>query len=171
MSKVPSLLDSVRIASPCLAAWEDMTGDDRVRHCDLCRLNVYDLSGMGRAEAEELIRGTEGRLCGRLHRRADGTVLTRDCPEGRLRALRRRAAAVLAVAVFGLLTVAGWASGRTGPRRDWRSATHHLRQYEPLGTILEWLDPSPRYVMGMIGLTTRVTGGDCPPNDVSADEY
>ncbi len=66
-----------------------MTGDDRVRHCQECKLNVYNLSEMTRKDAESLIARSEGRLCVRFYRRADGTILTRDCPRG-LRALTDR---------------------------------------------------------------------------------
>lgn len=95
-----SNLDRVRIATPCPISWEQMTGDNRVRFCDHCKLNVYNISELSRIEAESLIASTEGRLCAKLFRRADGTVLTKDCPVG-LRALRmrvsKRAAAVFAV--------------------------------------------------------------------------
>jgi hypothetical protein len=43
------------------------------------------------AEAERLVVEKEGRLCVRFHRRADGTVLTRDCPVGLRRWLARAA--------------------------------------------------------------------------------
>jgi hypothetical protein len=82
-------LDSVKVASPCSADWEDMIGNDRRRFCGQCELNVFDLSGMTKREAEELINQTEGRLCVRFFRRTDGTILTKDCPVG-LRAIRRR---------------------------------------------------------------------------------
>ena len=66
-----------------------MTGDERVRHCAECKLNVYNLSEMSGQQATELITETEGRLCVRFYRRADGTMLTRDCPVG-VAALKRR---------------------------------------------------------------------------------
>ncbi len=78
--KTNSLLDDIHIASPCHTAWGDMTGDDRVRHCRECNLNVYNFGSMTEAEITALIRSTEGRLCARLYRRADGTLLTADCP-------------------------------------------------------------------------------------------
>jgi hypothetical protein len=56
-----------------------MCGDDRVRFCDRCRLNVYNIAGMTEPDATELIRRTEGRLCARIYQRVDGTVLVRDC--------------------------------------------------------------------------------------------
>jgi hypothetical protein len=59
-----------------------MEGDDRVRTCDQCQLRVFNLSGMREHEAEELIATAEGRLCVRLYQRADGTVITADCPIG-----------------------------------------------------------------------------------------
>ncbi len=73
-------LEDVRIASPCKASWRKMKGDDRVRNCAKCELNVYNISEMTREEAAELIANTEGRLCIRLWRRRDGTVITKDCP-------------------------------------------------------------------------------------------
>jgi hypothetical protein len=59
-----------------------MFGNDRVRFCGECKLNVYNLSGMTRTEAESLIINTEGRLCVRFYRRRDGSILTQDCPVG-----------------------------------------------------------------------------------------
>jgi hypothetical protein len=115
-------LDGIAVASPCTVDWEGMTGDARVRHCGSCRLNVYNLSEMTRAEAESLVRNREGRLCVRFYRRADGTVITRDCPVG-LRAIRRRmalawsAAAAMFVAMFtaGCGRAAGGGSGGDTP--------------------------------------------------------
>jgi hypothetical protein len=107
-------LDNLRFASRCPADWNAMRGEERARFCDLCQLTVYNLSAMNRAEAEALLARHEGqKVCVRLYRRADGTVLTQDCPVG-LRAMRqrvsRRAGAVLAFAL-GLFGIA-W--GRAG---------------------------------------------------------
>jgi hypothetical protein len=85
-----------------------MVGDDRVRHCDSCQLNVYNLSEMTRTEVESLILKTEGRLCGRIYRRTDGTVITRDCPVG-LRAVRLKVTK-FAGAVFATILAACSAS-------------------------------------------------------------
>jgi hypothetical protein len=81
-----------------------MSGDDRVRFCQQCQLHVYDISQMTRRQAEALISQTEGRICARLYRRADGTVLTKDCPVG-LRAFRRRAARIAGAALTTLLSL------------------------------------------------------------------
>jgi hypothetical protein len=102
-------LERVRVAAPCKADWGKMAGDERVRYCDSCRLHVYNLSGMTRREAEALITNSEGRLCVRYYRRADGTILMRNCPVG-LSALKRRAARAAAAtltAVLGFFTGLG----------------------------------------------------------------
>lgn len=82
-------VDELRIASPCSVPWSGMAGSDTVRHCSDCQKNVYNLSLLTRAEANDLIREKEGQLCVSLYRRFDGTVLTADCPTG-LRAIRRQ---------------------------------------------------------------------------------
>jgi hypothetical protein len=56
---------------------------------------------MSRQEAEALITKTEGRLCVRFYRRADGSILTQNCPVG-LKAIKRRVAWV-AQAVLGMV--------------------------------------------------------------------
>src|SRR5229473_6883076 len=81
MNKVDDQLGRLRIAVPCQASWEGMAGDERVRHCTLCSLNVYNFAEMTCDEVRELLMRTEGRVCARLYRRADGTVLTR-LPDG-----------------------------------------------------------------------------------------
>jgi hypothetical protein len=89
-----------------------MAGDERVRHCSLCSLNVYSFAEMTRDEVRELLVRTEGRVCARLYRRADGTVITRDCPTG-LRAVRQRASRIAAAVVAALLSVPALAFGGT----------------------------------------------------------
>ncbi len=82
MSKFVNPLNNVKIASPCSADWDQMYGNERSRFCGDCKLNVYNLSGMTKNEAETLIMNAEGRLCVRLYQRADGTIITDDCPVG-----------------------------------------------------------------------------------------
>jgi hypothetical protein len=97
----------MQIASPCLANWSDMVGDDRSRHCLACNKTVYDLSGLTAQQALALIREKDGELCVRLFRRADGRVLTADCPVG-LRARLMRAGQRIGLAAWVLLgSIAG----------------------------------------------------------------
>jgi hypothetical protein len=100
------LLANIRVASPCTADWNQMVGDDTVRFCGECAKNVYSLSSMTSDQAAELIREKEGNLCGRFFRRADGTILTADCPIGAQRRTgRRRWLAAFAASLAGLLGI------------------------------------------------------------------
>jgi hypothetical protein len=92
-AKLP-VLDHIRVAAPCSESWDAMTGDDRARTCARCQHQVFDLSQMTRDEAEALIHSRTGRLCVRYFRRADGTILTADCPVGVRKRRRRRRVAV-----------------------------------------------------------------------------
>jgi hypothetical protein len=101
MAKFESPLNNIKIASPCSMNWEEMYGNERKRFCGDCKLNVYNLSGMTRDEAENLIMNTEGRLCVRFYTRADGSILTQDCPVGWAKVKQR--AQMVATAVFSLV--------------------------------------------------------------------
>lgn len=99
-----SPLDNLQIAAPCHVSWDGMTGDERVRLCRSCKLNVYNISEMSKKEAEELINKSEGRVCVRFYRRKDGTILTNNCPVG-LRALQRHLYAKIAGVVAFLTAI------------------------------------------------------------------
>jgi hypothetical protein len=140
----PVSLDNLRVASPCPATWESMTGDSRVRHCQECKLNVYNISEMTRSEAERLIASREGRLCVRFYRRADGTILTRDCPRG-LQVLIRRVSRVAGAALSAMMTVGaafGQTSAQPNPQKTNSQATPKPAQLaltvvDPQGAILQ----------------------------------
>lgn len=101
----PIKLKNIRIASPCPADWEKMVGDERVRHCSECNLNVYNLSAMTERQVQELIADSRGkRLCTRFYRRADGTVLTQDCPWS-FRALTRKVSRLAAATLTAIMGV------------------------------------------------------------------
>ena len=106
MSRTLSLVQKVEIASPCPASWAEMTGDDQVRFCAHCKLNVYNLSEMTEEEGERLIIEKEGKLCARIYRRADGTIITRNCPVG-LAELNRRVRRVVFRAAAAVVVIAG----------------------------------------------------------------
>jgi hypothetical protein len=129
------MIDNIRIASPCTADWEQMKGDDRVRHCDACNLNVYNLAAFTEAEIRSLVANRKGRLCGRIYQRRDGTVLTQNCPVG-MRAVARRISRI-AGAVFAFLTVS-FSSGlplfaQSYTRTNVSRAAIDLEVIDPLG--------------------------------------
>lgn len=153
MSKRTSPLDHVTVAAPCNAGWENMVGDERVRFCGQCSLNVYNLSGMTKSEAERLVVQAEGRLCVRYYRRADGTILTKNCPVG-LRALRKRAsriasASISAVLSFfaGILSVAGLREQSLIPATTKRATVQ-----------VNWKLPEPDLIVGVMAAPQEVKG-------------
>ena len=135
-------LEDIRIAKPCRADWDAMSGDERARFCDTCHKNVYDISHMTRQEATELIRSREGDVCLRLHRRFDGTVITSDCPVGKSTA-RRPFLALIAgfAALLGSgLAVAGPRQTVAGPSGQETLAQRFI--LTPLLGTLEKLTPT-----------------------------
>jgi hypothetical protein len=92
-----------------------MVGDERVRFCGQCSLNVYNLSAMTKDDAERLVSQSEGRLCIRYYRRADGTILTGNCPVG-LRALKRRMSRIASASAAAVISFLGGIFAVTGLR-------------------------------------------------------
>ena len=128
-------LDVVEVARPCTADWLKMRAVDRgVRHCGDCRLNVYDLAQLTRGEAERVV-GLGG--CVRLTRRADGTVVTRDCEPVRLAIRRGRARARLAVAA--MLAACGTLYAASPFHRP--AVADRARAVLRLDALLAWIDP------------------------------
>lgn len=144
MQNRDNALDAIRIARPCHASWDDMSGDDHARFCGQCGKHVYNLSGMTGSQAQELVTHTEGRLCVRFYRRADGTMLTAECPLGRtarpLLVVAGLAAAFL-VATLGVVTAGAFMLPRL--RDDGRALPG------PMQTVMNWLfPPAPVCVIG-----------------------
>lgn len=154
------LLPQIRIASPCSARWEDMTGDSPTRHCAQCDLDVHNLSAMTADEAEAFLRARAGagRVCARFYRRTDGTILTRDCPVGLALWRRRAAGAVTRIAAAGLfLATGGWMLSPA--RRD--AAAERLRALQPFRAVCDWINPAaPPPVTRVL---TPVMGDICIP--------
>jgi len=109
-------LRSITVAKPCPADWNSMAGDERKRHCSECGLNVHNIAGMTETEVRELIGTHEGRLCIRLFRRSDGTVITKDCPKG-LAAYRRRVTRFAGAALASILALFSASYSQVGDRR------------------------------------------------------
>jgi hypothetical protein len=137
-------LSRLSIAKPCPASWDAMTGDDRVRHCELCKLNVYSIAALTTAEALDLVTKAEGRVCGRLYKRADGTVLTADCPVGVKAAWRRVAWAAAGAAVIVLTVstvVSATLTGSEGGVRSTFSAAKDATKELLVKHLPDWMIP------------------------------
>lgn len=158
----------LHIASPCSEDWAAMSGDDRVRHCAKCNLNVFNTREMTEAEVRALLasRSNGARVCARLYRRRDGTLLLKDCPTGVAR-LRKKALMAVATAASMLVAGTAYAMGRApgcpapGAQASWFdrivttravAARESLRETKTLGPLVEKLWPSPVVaVMGDMG--------------------
>ena len=168
MSKFKSPLNNISIASPCSADWDQMYGDDRKRFCSDCKLNVYNLSGMSRDEAEALIMKAEGRLCVRFYKRRDGSVITQDCPVGWAKVRQR--VRIYATAAFSL--VMALLSGVF-------IVSLFSKQKTTLGELkIPFATPTPQRLMGAMAINTNrkpdpgtVMGNYAPPNRGSSDPY
>ena len=146
-----------------------MQGDDRVRYCESCELQVYNIAAMTPREAASLIAHSEGRLCARLYRRADGTVITKDCPVG-LRAIRRRAARMTAAAFAALVTLTASVFGQKQDKNSCRkqiTITHETNKitnggsaltgtiFDPMGAVIANADVTLTPPSGSKLITTR----------------
>jgi hypothetical protein len=101
-------LDSINIAAPCSAAWDEMIGNEQVRFCQQCSLHVHDLSRITRKDAVRLVAASKGKLCVRYCRRADGTAQTADHARP-LSQIKRRLSRIAAGAFSATLSLASTA--------------------------------------------------------------
>jgi hypothetical protein len=154
-------LDIIDVEQPCPVSWDSMRGDERVRFCNECSLHVYDLSAMTRPQAEAMVNEWEPgkRMCVRFYRRADGTVITKDCGGGVRAAARRatrRAAAVCAAILCAMLSPLG------------------LRGFvERSGTApsVTAPQPAPEPVLFPGAMVVRMGDFACPPAPEPAHEF
>jgi hypothetical protein len=168
MANFDNPLNNLKIASPCPTSWDGMYGNDQVRFCGECKLNVYNLSGMTKEAAEDLLQNTEGRLCVRYFRRADGTVLTQDCPVG-WRAVKKRVTNLAAAActlVLGFLSMI-------------MLVVPNKSEEQLVGKLVPLVTPTPTrgYLMGNVAYTPsptpfmgNATMGAVAPNRVEIGE-
>ncbi|MEW5737541.1 MAG: hypothetical protein AB1938_01380 [Myxococcota bacterium] len=166
----------IRVVSPCSEKWESMSGDERKRFCAKCQLHVHDIASLTEREVLALFEKETGRVCGRLYRRADGRVMTADCPVGLARA-RRRLALVLTAATAMVLTAIGL-KPPSGPAcatdedsltlKD-RVVTRYtetkewLRRTETFGGIINKLDPQPPVHVHVLGKMVAIPPKAPPP--------
>ncbi len=94
-----------------------MSGDERSRFCESCKLNVYNFSEMSESEIKHFIVQKEDRICGKLYKRADGSVITKDCPTG-LRAVRKRVTRVTSAVFATIIGLSAITFGQTDKEKS-----------------------------------------------------
>ena len=155
MENFTNPLDNIKVASPCSADWNEMNGDARKRFCSDCKLNVYNLSEMTKQDAENLLMKSEGRLCVRFYQRADGTVITQDCPVG-WQAVKKRiskvsaAVASLVISLFASLGINFAYSKFTESTYQRTMGTVAYPTSTPTPKATPKATPEPRITMGEI---------------------
>jgi hypothetical protein len=166
MTSFTNPLNNIKVASPCSSDWDGMLGTSRQRYCGECKLNVYNLSGMTRPEAENLLIRAEGSICVRYFRRSDGTVLTQDCPVG-WQAVKKRMQSYWTAAfslIFGIFTGLGIntlfnrADSIGYPVMGTIPAVSNNRPITPIETIPP--QQRPIEIMGAIAIKPMKTQGE-----------
>ncbi len=76
-TKPMSILDCIQPKTGgCTMDWNAMTGDEKARHCSLCRKTVHHLSSMPRSQAEALVSSGRKDLCIAFSLTPEGKLLT-----------------------------------------------------------------------------------------------
>ena len=143
----------LRIARRCPMRWEDLRGDDRVRYCDRCRLDVYNFAAMDTEEQNRLVAQAKGRLCGRLVVRQDGRAMFGECGHERnWRWLRRTfiAAGMLA----GMLSLPRFLAQLA---RRGNLPTPVVRVLEKMGVV-----DAPPFTLGLVAPSPPPTPPSAP---------
>jgi hypothetical protein len=147
----------VKIASPCPISWDSMKGTDRVRFCGECKRKVFNLSEMTQAEAKQLLSRHRSRLCAMFYKRADGTVMTRDCPEyGRRLRRRIKTAALMLASLLAML----FGAASIGKKDE-----NPFRKIGFVDSVFAWFEgpPKPVPIAAPPPPPPRVLGAVLPP--------
>lgn len=107
-------LEQISVPSPCSADWDSMIGNNRIRFCEHCNLNVHDLSAMTRNRAMRLVLNSRGRLCVRFLEAPNGGPRT-NVPK--LIRISKRATRLAAGAFTCTISLASAAAAQTFPQQ------------------------------------------------------
>ncbi|NHZ43394.1 hypothetical protein [Massilia aquatica] len=158
----PIALHLVEIPVPCTASWEDMTGDVRVRHCEGCNKNVFNLSAMPAVEGAALIaENLNGELCVRMEKRHDGSVVSSDGADSERATARqpwRRLPGLAGVAVLAL-SAAGCSTGDVQPVASTTAGATAIS--EPPTTVLMGAPPASEPPAAVVAPAPAKGGRQC----------
>ncbi|MCH2208447.1 MAG: hypothetical protein MK132_21610 [Lentisphaerales bacterium] len=133
------------IKSPCSESWQNMRGSEKTRHCEKCRFNVYDFPQMTEAEISKVLE--QGKVCGRLFVRPDGTCVTKDCQKKLKRKKYLKVIAWAALVPLAVLPFINFKDLEHSP------LVQRLRDVSLIGSVINKVYPQKFVIMGEI----------CPP--------
>jgi TonB family protein len=169
----PNLLSQAFIETPCESSWDKMTGNDSVRFCGQCSLNVYNIANLTDKEAEAVFaKGREqGRVCARLYRRPDGTIMTDNCPRS-LRKIRdaSRWLKTKIVAAFALaISLFTPAQAEESKKNQTKNPTQKESTKATLGDVYvpQKAEPQPAK-MGEVYLPPKSTSGSSSASNANS---
>ncbi len=111
-------IDRIAVNSPCSNDWDSMIGNDQVRFCEHCSLQVHNLSEMTQIDAMRLLARSSGRLCVRYYRNPNGETVTRNTASA-LHQIGRRASRIASAAFSATLSLTpALAHASTNPTPD-----------------------------------------------------
>ncbi len=96
--------DDLPIEDPCPAPWDEMTGDERRRHCAACQKDVHDVSALTKQEAQAFLKAhNDKEICVRYAHDPDGQILFKPSDSERLEVQRRGLRSLLAASALAIL--------------------------------------------------------------------
>ena len=151
-----NFLNTLTIPSPCTADWDSMIGNDRVRFCEHCNLEVHNLSMMTRNQAQRIVSRSNGRLCVRYRHDSSGRPIT--LPMGqKLHRIGRHVSRIAAGAFTATLSVTSAVAQN--------SASSQSGSWNPPHTT----QPNARWALGssIAGTVTDQNGAVIPGATIS----
>jgi Carboxypeptidase regulatory-like domain/Ankyrin repeats (3 copies)/Ankyrin repeats (many copies) len=130
-----NFLRNLTVPSPCKADWNSMSGNDQVRFCEHCSLQVHNLSAMTRNQAERLVARSKGRLCVRYHHDAAGQPAPLPLFP-KLHRINRRVSRIAAGAFTATISMtSAMAQGPAGADVNQPVATQLARRWAPGASV------------------------------------
>ncbi|HEX2855136.1 MAG TPA: hypothetical protein VHO24_18015 [Opitutaceae bacterium] len=108
-----------KLSYVCPIPWSTLTGDERRKFCEKCGLHVANLSEMGTAAREELLKRAETEsVCVSFYRRLSGEYVTPDAPLTRDERSKIKPYGIAALSAAALAVAAGCASVSPSHKND-----------------------------------------------------
>lgn len=112
-----NFLNSIDVKSPCSESWDEMFGNDEVLFCSHCAKDVHNISAMNRADAEKLVKKSNGGLCVRYVKTPQGELVNAP-PKLATNTRRATIAASVLATTLSLSTIAYSQGGIRPPEKD-----------------------------------------------------